>query len=302
MSGKTVRAFTIAVLLMAGGMQAAAETPSENVTVTATRSREVLGKFTRAFATPTEVTGKMARWERRLCPVVVGQNTRYTTFITQHIKYVALAAGAPVNSEASCRPNIEIVFTTTPQALLDAVRKDDPIYLGYAATSAQEDALATVTRPIQAWYTTETVDLKGIRSVDSGLPQGEGVQIQRDPPVYVQRVTASNGNHIDDGIHTGFNHILIVIDSARVAGQDIVPLADYISMLALTQLGSLDACQELPSVVNILAPNCGHAADGITEFDLAYLQGLYKMRAGRSLMLQRNAIADAMTDTLAKAK
>jgi hypothetical protein len=302
MSGKTVRAFTIAVLLMAGGMQAAAETPSENVTVTATRSREVLGKFTRAFATPTEVTGKMARWERRVCPVVVGQNGRYTTFITQHIKYVALAAGAPVNTEASCRPNIEIVFTTTPQALLDAVRKDDPIYLGYAATSAQEDALATVTRPIQAWYTTETVDLKGIRSVDSGLPQGEGVQIQRDPPVYVQRVTASNGNHIDDGIHTGFNHILIVIDSARVAGQDIVPLADYISMLALTQLGSLDACQELPSVVNILAPNCGHAADGITEFDLAYLQGLYKMRAGRSLMLQRNAIADAMTDMLAKVK
>jgi hypothetical protein len=232
----------------------------------------------------------------------VGQNAHYTTFITQHIKYVALAAGAPVNSEASCRPNIEIVFTTTPQALLDAVRKDDPIYLGYAATSAQEDALATVTRPIQAWYTTETVDLKGIRSVDSGLPQGEGVQIQRDPPVYVQRVTASNGNHIDDGIHTGFNHILIVVDSARVAGQDIVPLADYISMLALTQLGSLDACQELPSVVNILAPNCGHAADGITQFDLAYLQGLYKMRAGRSLMLQRNAIADAMTDTLAKAK
>jgi hypothetical protein len=295
-------AFVLSVLLLAGGMQAAAETPSENVTVTATRSREVLGKFTRAFATPTEVTGKMARWERRLCPVVVGQNAHYTTFITQHIKYVALAAGAPVNSEASCRPNIEIVFTTTPQALLDAVRKDDPIYLGYAATSAQEDALATVTRPIQAWYTTETVDLKGIRSVDSGLPQGEGVQIQRDPPVYVQRVTASNGNHIDDGIHTGFNHILIVVDSARVAGQDIVPLADYISMLALTQLGSLDACQELPSVVNILAPNCGHAADGITQFDLAYLQGLYKMRAGRSLMLQRNAIADAMTDTLAKAK
>src|SRR3954470_3200425 len=94
-------ALVLSVLLMAGGMQAAAETPSENVTVTATRSREVLGKFTKAFATPTEVTGKMARWERRVCPVVVGQNALYTTFITQHIKYVALAAGAPVNTEAS---------------------------------------------------------------------------------------------------------------------------------------------------------------------------------------------------------
>ena len=71
-------------------------------------------------------TGKIARWERRICPLVVGQNPHFTTFITQRIKYVALAAGAPVDTEASCTPNIEIVFTTTPQALLDNVRKTDP--------------------------------------------------------------------------------------------------------------------------------------------------------------------------------
>jgi hypothetical protein len=73
-------------------------------------------------------------------------------------------------------------------------------------------------------------------------------------------------------------------------------------MLALTQLNSLDACQQLPSIVNILAADCDHAGDGLTQFDLAYLQGLYKMSAGRGLMFQRNDIANAMTDTLAKAK
>jgi len=60
-----------------------------------------------------------------------------------------------------------------------------------------------------------------------------------------------------------------------VFGQQIVPLADYISMLALTQINSLDACQQLPSIVNKLAADCDHAADGLTQFDLAYLQGLY---------------------------
>jgi hypothetical protein len=117
------------------------------------------------------------------------------------------------------------------------------------------------------------------------------------PPTY-----ASSGGRISDGITSGFNHILIVIDSTKLAGQKIVPLADYISMLALTQLGSLDACQQLPSIVNMLAADCDHATEGMTQFDLGYLQGLYKMSAGRSLMLQRNDIADTMTDTLAKAK
>ena len=51
-----------------------------------------------------------------------------------------------------------------------------------------------------------------------------------------------------------------------------------------------------PSIVNILAADCGHAADGMTQFDLAYLQGLYKMSAGRRLMMQQNEIADAMAD------
>jgi hypothetical protein len=313
MSGKTVRVFTVSVLLMAGGMHASAETPSENITVTATKSREVLGEFTKAFATPTKLTGKIARWERSVCPVVVGQNSHFTTFITQRVKYIALAAGAPINTEASCTPNIEIVFTTTPQALVDDIRKKEPVYLGYATSSAQEDALATVTRPIQAWYTTETVDLRGMRWVDNGRPLNGGITMSNFSAFAMADSTAANndpismpdahyaqstGDRIDDGIHSSFNHILIVIDSTKLAGQKIVPLADYISMLALTQIKAPDTCQQLSSVANLLAANCDHPADGLTEFDIAYLQGLYKMDAGRYLVFQRNDIASVMADVL----
>ena len=285
-------------------MQASAQTPSENVTVTATKSREVLGKFTKTFATPAIITGKIARWEHRICPIVVGQNPHFTAFIAQRVKYVALAIGAPVNTEASCTPNIEIIFTTAPHVLLDDVRRNVPVYLGYATTIAQQVALATVTRPVQAWYTTETVDLIGRISVDNGRPLGEGIEIfnKSNQPLFVEKVTRSNGNHINDGVHSGFNHILIVIDSTKLAGEKIVPLADYISMLALTQLNTPDACQELPSVVNMLAPDCRNAADGLTQFDLAYLQSLYRVSADRSMMLQRNEIADTMTELLVKAK
>jgi hypothetical protein len=317
MSGKTVRLFTVSVLLMAGGLHASAETPTENVTVTG--SRRVLHEFTKTFAAPTQVTGKMARWERHICPLVVGQNAHYSAFITQRIKYIALAAGAPVDTEASCTPNIEIVFTTTPQDLLDAVSKDDQHYLGYFSSVAQKKALATVTRPIQAWYATETTDLKGRRRLDTGRSivggttvgnlnglsasgdigsNSSGTVLTDMAPFF-----ASTGNRLNDGIHTGFSHILIVIDSTKLAGQDIVPLSDYISMLALTQLNSLDACQDLPSIVNRMAPDCGHAVmDGLTKYDLAYLQALYHMTTGRNMVLQRGEIGDLMTDRLREIK
>jgi hypothetical protein len=321
MPGKTVRIFAVSVLLMAGGIQASAETPTESVTVTG--SRRVLHDFTNTFATPTLVTGKMARWEHRLCPIVAGQNARYTQFITQRVHYVALAAGAPVNSDASCTPNIEIVFTTTPQDLLDTVSKDDQHYLGYFESVAQKKALATVTRPIQAWYATESTDLKGRRRLDTGrsivggttvgnlnglsltnggdvvsdTPGSPGTTLTDMAPFY-----ASTGNHLNDGIHTGFRHILIVIDSTKLAGQDIVPLADYISMLALTQINSLDACQNLPSIVDRMAPDCSHAVDSLTKYDLAYLKGLYHMTAGRNMISQRGEIGDLMADWLAELK
>jgi hypothetical protein len=318
MSRKTVRLFTVSVLLMAGGMHAWAETPTESVTVTG--SRRVLHDFTKTFAAPTPVTGKIARWEHPICPVVAGQNPHFTNFITQRVKYIALAAGAPVNTEASCTPNIEIVFTTTPQDLLDTVSRDDQHYLGYFSSVAQKKALATVIRPIQAWYATESTDIKGRRRLDTGRSIVGGTTVENfnslstsssgdigsntggtaltDMPPFF----ASTGNHLNDGIHTGFVHVLIVIDSTKLAGQGIVPLADYISMLALTQLNSLDACQDLPSIVNRMAPDCGRAVDGLTKYDLAYLGALYHMTTGRNMVLQQGEIGDLMTDRLAELK
>jgi len=302
MPGKKVRAFAFSVLLMAGGAPASAQTaapPQEDVTVTTTKSRETLHNFVKRFAAPTKLSGKIARWQRRLCPLVVGQQSDFTAFIAQRIKYVALAVGARFNSEPSCEPNIQVVFTTTPQALLDNVRQHHIAALGYAETAAQLEKLATVTRPIQAWYATETMDCNGRRQVDTGLHVShltggliEGV------PTYAP----CGLSRLSDGLQTGFAHVLIVVDSTKLEGQKIVPLADYIALLALTQLNSLDTCQPQPSIANMLAVDSGHAPDGLTEFDLAYLRGLYSMSAGRLVLIQRDEIGDTMLDTLTKEK
>ena len=311
-----VRIFTVCAVLMALILAAWAQparTPTESVTVTGTKSREVLDKFVKSFATPTQLTGKIARWENGVCPLTVGQSPDVAEFVTRWVKHVAAVVGAPVNDMQSCTPNIEIIFTTTPQALLDNVRANETDYLGYAESSAEREKLATVTRPVQAWYTTQTKDLDGMSRIDSARRLGGGIAMSnfnafampetsaanRDP-IYLPDATYASvtGNHIRDGARSNFYHIIIVADPSKLARYEIGPLADYIAMLALTQLNSLDTCQPLLSIVNMLAPGCERKVTAITEYDVAYLRGLYQMSPDRRLLSQQGEIADRMSATL----
>src|SRR5258706_16354671 len=281
---------------------------TESLTGTGTRSREVIDKFVASFATPTRMTGKIARWENGVCPLTVGQQPAVTKYVTQRVKDVAAMVGAPVNATQSCTPNIEIVFTKIPQELLDNVRKHDANYLGYAESNAQMEKLAMVTRPVQAWYATQTKDLQGMSRIDSARKRGEGIAMpcfacpgRSGSPEYLPDATYAGvtGNRIGDGVRSAFYHVIIVADINRLAGYEACPLADYIAMLALTQLNSLDTCQQLSSVVNMLAKGCEAKAGVLTENDIAYLRGLYEMSPDRRLLAtQKGEIADRMSQTL----
>ena len=71
-------------------------------------------------------------------------------------------------------------------------------------------------------------------------------------------------------------------------------LADYIAMLALSQVASLDACQPLGSIVNLLAPRCANAPAQLTTSDMGYLRGIYSMSADGNLRMQQDGITHSM--------
>jgi len=92
----------------------------------------------------------------------------------------------------------------------------------------------------------------------------------------------------------------IVVDAGKIVGQEVGPLSDYIAMLAISQGLSYDACQSVPTITNLMAPDC--SADmkpaAITDVDMTYLRGLYKMRPDGSYMQQRGSIAFEMKKDL----
>jgi hypothetical protein len=305
--------FLMLAIVTAPALALAQPAPTESVTVMGTKAREVVDQFVASFATPTPITGKIARWENGICPLIVGQRPAVAAYVAQRMKQVAVMVGAPVNASQSCAPNVEIVFTSAPQDLLNNVRAHDPDYLGFAESNAQRDKMAVVTRPIQGWYTTQTKDLDGMSKIDSGRHAGNGITLSnftavglpgtvasRDP-IYLPDATYARvtGNHISDGVRSAFYHVLIVADPSKLQDYGIGPLADYIALLALTQLNAPDTCQQLPSIVNLLAPGCDRRTDTLTENDIAYLIGLYKMNADKRLLtVQKNEIAEWMTQRL----
>lgn len=291
--------------------------PAESVTVTAMRPSEAaINDFIATRAAPARLTGKLSRWRTGICPQVSGLAFKYATYAEHRLRDIAASVGAPIATDPSCKPNIEIVFTTEPQKLLDNVRERGEVYLGYHDTAAQGEKLAAVTHPIQAWYTTATLDLRGRPQIDSGKgggltlntlpisvpgPNGD-IQLPGGLPLDLPGATTREvtGSRLGDGLSSEFANVLIVAEPAKLLDYEIGALADYIAMLALSQPARFDACQEMPSISNLLSPGCASVAHKITDGDIAYLRGLYKMTATASLGVQRDEVRYQMSQDLEK--
>lgn len=306
-----ILALCIGMLLTMGALATGLPAQERTDTVTVTETREaanaVINDFVAATTAPTRGAGKVPRWVDGVCPMTMGLGPRYAAFVSRRVREVAAQARAPVNADVKCRPNITIVFTTQPQRLMDNVRQKNPMFLGYYDTSAQADVLAQVKRPIQAWYVTQSRDIHGKTMLDSRDSGGE-IEIpvpcfdpSCDPSHKIRIPHAKNfgvtGSRLGDGVTSDFFHVLIVAEPKPLADKEVGTLADYIALLALTQLAAPDRCQKLSTIGTLLAADCGPPPDTLTASDLAYLEGLYRMNGGGTLRGQRDDIAYALRKT-----
>ena len=294
---------------------------ADQVTVTGAREAAI-AKFVETRAAATRFAGKIARWQARICPMTYGIPANYAKFVTDKVKEVAKEAGARTNVDPDCKINIQIVFTTSPQALMDNIRKEHPVHLGYHDNSSQAEQMTQLKRPVHAFYTTQTADYRGQRQIDTRKPRDTTVTLPGipiigatgnviDAPMTTMHmsgastVSVSGTRFLGDGIQAEFNHIIIVVDTTKVVELEMGTLGDYIAMLALSQPERFDACQDLASITNLMiTPACAPATTvtQISPHDLSYLQGLYKMNLAGSLNVQKSQITYEMKQTAGEEK
>jgi hypothetical protein len=270
----------------------------ENVIVTAPalRTEKALDSFIIAHAAQTSLVGKIARWKAGICPVTIGLPDKFNLYITQRVIKLAMAAGAPLSRDEPCRPNLLVLATPQPQALLDFVRAKRPALLGFHYRG-QRQKVATMKLPIQAWYSTATEDFYGFIIADlpsSDLGYGVMSSFGNVPEL------RTSGSRTGNGLKSEFTAAIVVVDTSKIAGKEVGPLADYIAMLALSQGQYYDTCQNVPTITNLMAPDCGAEMKpaSLTDIDLTYLRGLYRMAPDGDYLGERASIAFEMKKDL----
>jgi hypothetical protein len=283
---------------------AASDTPgdaTETVTVTGEKPSQIaiIHNFVSTFSVTSATAGVITRWHAAICPTVVGLTPQFNDVVLQDLRKVAGMVGAAAKA-AGCKPNIIITFTGEPDALLTAAKEKNPYILGTGASRN-----FTMTHPVQAWYGTATMDLRGNVTQDSddiGMtnPPGKGFGTLPMAGVGGVPTVAREGSLIRDGMASTFSTVFVVVDLKKVGAAPLSAIADYVTMLALAQTDSYDRCEPLPSISNLMADGCSadKKVTAITPSDIAFLRGVYKTAIGDSSLQQQANINAEMAATV----
>jgi hypothetical protein len=273
--------------------------PLQEVTVTAHKldqrrlDQVIIPRFVQAHGAPNPVSHQVGRWRSPavICPSVDGLSPTAAQYISRRVITVAANVGAPTRVFGHCNPNIEIIFTPDPQALVSYFHKTNPTLLGYDGKSLTQRL--TVSHQIQAWYSTATRFGSGW-TLDSDRPLFDPtnplVDIRSNPEAL------GGGSRLSVGIVSGFLNILVIADTRQVSKHSLHSIADYIAMLVLTRT-SVDGCSELPSIIDLLSSDCGGRAppDSITAADTAYLKALYAADLEKNLNVEESDMRRIMS-------
>lgn len=268
-------AFTIA---HTGNVAVAQTVDSEELVITAPDVEEVRA-FVDALSAESS-SGQLARWDRTICPGVIGATTAGAEFILDRIAIRAYEVDLDVG-EPGCSPNILIVVTDQSNEVAASLRNSSAVALrldeGNTRGRAAYREFVESDRPIRWWHITQTTGA-----------DGESVADGRPPVLRVRSVGRLRATTRED-----FNRVIIIMDVNRTAGVPLGAVADYLAMAALAQIEPDVDVSEQPSILNIFADReAGRAGPtSLTAWDSAYLAGLYRApRDARNSGQQQRAI------------
>jgi hypothetical protein len=255
---------------------------------------------------------QITRWHDPVCVLALGLAPEQAALLKARIEGVAKEVGLPAAwaKGRGCRPNVEIVFTHRPQALMDAVASRRENLLGYYHF-IERKKLKTITRPIQSWYVTATRggggEIAGLVFANVGGGSSRGLPVQMGTGVVDDPENQSPGGCADRFTacyKSAIDNVLIVADSNALEGRDLGLVADYMVMLSLSKPRSLDGCNALPSIIDRFAPSACPVHDppnGLTPADAAYLTGLYDSDPEARKTFEQSDITHRMAAILIKA-
>ena len=243
-------------------------------------------QFVRQHLPENVFSDQYPRFRDEICVRVLGLPADFDAFVAARVIAIANEVHAPVAKTADCTPNVNVIFTATPQALVDDIYRRRDLLLGFRFHS-QVRRVTTFERPIQSWYLTRTRDDHG----------ASFLEVENALVPWAERPAGRAGSRLSIGVSAEVVHTLILADASKVADAKIGPIADYIAVLALARWQHLERCNpQISTVLNLMADGCEaeDRPEAATPADLALLTGLYAVDPRENGSQQRASIAGAI--------
>jgi len=267
-------------------------TKLETVTIQAARARKELRRRVSRFVFSVVVShmnDSLPRWNEPICPLIAGLPRAQGEYILARISQVATAAHAPLAGE-HCKPNLFVIATPYPQALLEKWWARDTRMYNICSGVGGVETFIHSKSPIRVWYNT----MPGIK-----LP------IQLDAPSLGLKLgptsrcisAGEGGTRLAQAV-LELSQTFIVIDTDQTSGLTIGQLADYVSMVGLAQIQP-HARPGAPSILSLFEDE-RDPPKSMSAWDRALLYALYQ--TGQSNPLQVSLIERRMVSRIAPAR
>lgn len=246
----------------------------ENVEVTGRPLSTLIDSFVAEVAAPAG-RRNLARWNTPICISVLNLQETPARFISDSLDTVRRDLGLR-RAGRDCQPNVVIIASAEPDALAETVtdrlpRSFRPGGPGMDRGGAALEAFKSSDAAVRWWTVSTPVDsLTGRQAVRiAGQCSGNCASIGDFAPGIAMPASRITTPIVDEIIKT-----VVIVDIDRVADVTSRQLVDYLAMVVFAQIDPLADTSAYASVLNVFdAPD---VADGLTQWDRAYIQGLYQ--------------------------
>jgi hypothetical protein len=258
--------------------------PLKSVTVESVRDRAALERqvdqFVAGVAARPEAES-LVRWGTPICPLMGGLPREQAEFVLTRISQIAAAVGAPVAPIGrDCAPNLYIVATDQPDALLKAWRKRDARLFGSGSGPSIRRFLES-SKPVRVWY-------------NADLTTGDGLPMSEDMGELVQGAGGSSSGAntqafagIATNLHAKatflqWNEVrqlqsaIVIVDKRQLRDVNVAQLVDYIAMVSLSEVRQDADVGTAGTILTLFSrPTQSGMPSGLSKYDEAYLRAMY---------------------------
>ena len=258
-------ALALAVPTSLKAQQSAPNPPEENILVEA-RLEQAIRNFV-ASMSDADRSRQLARWDREICPAVLGIDPAQADYMARRIGETAAMLRLRTGGR-NCRPTMLVVVPPNAGGVALTLARNAPITLRTDGRTRLRRFVAS-TSPVRWLSVTNPCGDEGC-----GLPNSR-----------LSRAT-----------HPEFQAMIVIVDAQQIAGFSLGEISDYVALVALGN-PPLDGRRPSTSILAMFEQErVAGTRFALTEFDRAYLRGLYRTRADATGQEQRASIADRMED------